>query len=84
MGSLQASEFAQLADLDTALRWHLQHNHYPPVPLSMLSACKVAISAIQDGEPSEKVQLPNGVYALAIEIVRAYHLDPFINDDVED
>jgi hypothetical protein len=78
-------EFAR--DLDTVLVWHLQSNHYPPVPLSMIPACKAAIVAMQADSPNKSIPLPRGVswrgkrFAPACEIVSAHHLDGFIRED---
>lgn len=89
MGHLQASEMARLTDLDTALRWHLQHNHYPPVPLSMLPACKAAIVAYEDEDYQQAIELPKGVSwkgkpsAPASAIVTDHHLDAFISREDE-
>ena len=45
MGSMHAEEFAGRTgkgkgkiSMDQALTWHLQGNHYPPVPISMVGA----------------------------------------------
>lgn len=88
MGSLQAQEMAALADLDTALTWHLRSNHYPPVPLSMLQACKDAIDFCRNGNSLNHIALPEGVTykgsttAPAYAIVEQHHLDAWV--DVED
>ena len=84
MGSLQAQEMARLTDLDTALRWHLQSNHYPPVPLSMLKPCKAAIEAFQDEDWDREIPLNGTTYkgrittAPARAIVEQHHLQAFI------
>jgi hypothetical protein len=85
MGYLQAAEMAALApDRETALRWHLQSNHYPPVPTSMISVCEAAIDATIDGDYDDEIELPEGVRyqgnntAPAWAIVEAHHLDAFI------
>ena len=86
MGRLQAMEMAELADLDTALAWHLRSNHYPPVPLSMLQACKDAIELCNDDSPYDLVSLPEGVTykgdteAPAWVIVEQHHLDAWLNE----
>ena len=36
MGRLQAEEMKTLLDLDSALHWHLQYNHYPPIHTSFI------------------------------------------------
>lgn len=90
MGYLQATEMAGIADIDKALRWHLQHNHYPPVPASMVEPCKLAIIAVSEGDYNQAIELPEGVSyrgldsAPASEVVAAHHLDPWvIHDDGE-
>lgn len=85
MGALQASEMAALADTDTALMWHLQHNHFPAVPLSMLPVCKDAIELANNGESERSVTLPDGTTwrgqdaAPAWAIIEAHHLEPWLD-----
>jgi hypothetical protein len=86
---MQAEVFAGMAEqgeisLTVALSWHLQSNHYPPVPLSMLPVCERAIAKARAGKWHFRVRLPKGckfkgsVYAPVDEIVRGHHLDSFI------
>ncbi len=90
MGRLQAAEMANLADLDTALTWHLQHNHYPPVPLSMLPICKAAIKAGNEEDWNREIELPEGVSyqgrptAPAHQIITSHHLEAFLVQDGEE
>jgi hypothetical protein len=90
MGSLQANEMANLADLDTALTWHLQCNHYPPIPTYMVEPCKQAIEACNNGEWDYLIDLPNGTTyrgeesVRACVIVEALHLEPWIGPEDED
>jgi hypothetical protein len=90
-------DMASQTDLDTALTWHLQSNHYPPVPLSMLPACRAAIDALNDEDPDCMIDLPDGVswrgepQAPAWAVAEQHHLDAFVNqewadplDDVDD
>lgn len=49
-----------LASLDTALSWHLQSNHYPPVPSAFIASCKAAIEAGQDEDYDREIALPKG------------------------
>jgi hypothetical protein len=84
MGSLQAQEMHDATDPITALRWHLQSNHFPPVPESMVGPCVAAIDAVNEGRGMAKISLPDPVTyrgeteAPAYEIVRAHHLDPWL------
>lgn len=87
MGSLQAHEMAEHADLDTALAWHLRSNHYPPVPLSMVEPCKLAIDAYWEDDLDRMIQLPEGTLyrgeksAPAREIIIAHHLDAWCEEE---
>ena len=47
MGYNTALDFADL-DLEQGIAMHLQGNHYPPVPLSMVQPCIDAIDAYYD------------------------------------
>lgn len=91
MGSLHAAEFAGLVKdreiaLDTALTWHLQSNHYPPVPVSMVPVCKRAIENANRGQWEARVRLPQGVrfqgqkLAPVHEVVRQHHLESFLEE----
>ncbi len=91
MGYFSALDFVQQADQDTALRWHLLSNHFPPVPLSMLEPCKQAIANADKGEWDTPITLPDGCTykgqptAPTFAVVEQQHLMAFINiDDEED
>jgi len=79
---------AQHLPLEGALAWHLQHNHYPPVPLSMVGPCRDAIIAIDDeDDPGREITLPEGVTyrgqptAPAYAIAEQHHLSAFYGGD---
>jgi len=71
-------------DLETAIGYHLQGNHYPPVPLSMVEPCIDAIDAYYDEDYNREIVLPNGVFwrgqstAPAHAIVEQHHLDAWL------
>ncbi len=71
-------------DLETAIGYHLQGNHYPPVPLSMVEPCIDAIDAYYDEDYNRKIALPEGVFwkgmtkAPACAIVEAHHLEAWL------
>lgn len=81
MGAMQAMEMAGALEREPALRWHLQHNHYPPVPLSMLPVCEAALDA---DDSDDLVELPEGVTyrgetsAPAWAIIEAHHLEAWL------
>jgi hypothetical protein len=48
-------------DLETAIGYHLQGNHYPPVPLSMVQPCIDAIDAYYEDAYDREIEMPEGV-----------------------
>lgn len=99
MGAMQAMEMAEMLDERTAMAWHLQSNHYPPVPSSMIDPCLDAIHACNDGDYEQMISLPfdgvdrNGepfqitwrgqTEAPAWAIVEGHHLNAWIELDEE-
>jgi len=89
MGSLQAQEMAEMLDTRTAIGWHLQSNHYPPVPSSMIDACLEAIDNALAGDWMKMVEMPEGVtyrgskFAPSDEIIYQHHLQPWVELDEE-
>jgi hypothetical protein len=90
MGSVTAIGLADsVLDLETQLGYHLQGNHYPPVPLSMVQPCIEAIDAYYDEDFNRFIAMPEGVFykgmshAPASAIVEQHHLEWFIQP-VED
>ena len=84
MGSIQAAEYANM-DLDLGLTVHLTSNHYPPVPVSMVQACKDAINAYWEEDYDRLIELPAPITwrgeekAPARAIVEAHHLDQWVD-----
>lgn len=99
MGALQAQEMAEMLDTRSAMAWHLQGNHYPPVPQSMIDPCLDAIYACNNGDYDTLIKLPfDGVdrngepfqitwrgqdSAPAWAIVEGHHLQAWIELDEE-
>jgi hypothetical protein len=89
MGSLQAQEMAEMLDIETAIAWHLQSNHYPPVPSSMVPACIEAIENALEGNWLKKVELPAGSsyrgsrFAPTDAIIDQHHLEAWVELDEE-
>lgn len=94
MGYLSAYGAAQHAELEQALEWHLTSNHYPPVSLELIPACKQAIQTFVVAAGSTElltedhvfdqlcqtfVELPNGVRMSVVDIVEQLHLDAFVD-----
>ena len=91
MGRIQADDLASMdaLTLDQAIGYHLQGNHYPPVPLIMVQPCVEAIYAVNDWRSDESINLPEGVFykgessAPAWAIVEQHHLDAWVQNDGE-
>lgn len=96
MGSTGSQGFAELVgedavNIESALVWHLQSNHYPPYPLSFVTVCKQAIEFVNANPDSEevwglKIPLPVAVTtrdnrdSITIsEAVEAFHLEAFLH-----
>jgi hypothetical protein len=82
MGSVTALGIQDsVLDLETQLAYHLQGNHYPPVPLSMVQPCIDAIDAYYDEDYDKFIAMPEGVFykgmshAPARAIVEQHHLE---------
>ena len=71
---------------EEALRIHLQYNHYPPIPLSMMKVCQNAIKNANEGNWNKSVRLPEGILykgryknAPTSDIIESHHLDSFLD-----
>ena len=85
MGSITALGIQDsVLDLETQLAYHLQGNHYPPVPLSMVQPCIDAIDAYYDEDYNRMIEMPQGIsykgntHAPAWAVIEQHHLDWFI------
>ena len=59
MGSITALGIKDsVLDLETQLAYHLQGNHYPPIPNSMIPACIEAINAAYEEDYERQINLP--------------------------
>ena len=88
MGSLQAQEMAEMLDIETAIAWHLQSNHYPAVPLFMVEPCIEAIQAGLEEDWHRLIHLNGASYrgqehAPAHAIIEQHHLDAWLELDEE-
>lgn len=89
MGSNLANDLASMEDLDleVAIGYHLQGNHYPPVPLSMVDPCIESIYAFHDEDLNRLIEMPKGVsykgntHAPAWAIIEQHHLGPWCYED---
>ena len=88
MGSMHAMEYAGMEDRGFAIRIHLQSNHYPPVPSSMVEPCIKAIDIANSGQSwGTMVELPEPIkwkgvsQAPAYAIIEAHHLDAWLEGE---
>lgn len=88
MGATFAQDLAtdNTITLEQQLAFHLQANHFPPVPTSMIQPCIEAIDAYWDDDIDKLISLPEGVgykgltVAPAHAIVSAHHLEHWVTD----
>lgn len=82
MGSNLAYDLASTdLSMETAIGYHLQGNHYPPVPLIMVQPCLDAIDAYWNEDLNRMIIMPEGVLyrgsneAPAWAVIQQHHLD---------
>ena len=84
MGNNTALDLASEFDLEQGIAYHLQGNHYPPVPLSMVKPCIDAIDAWWEEDSDRLIEMPEGVsyrgekFAPASAIIEQHHLDAWL------
>jgi len=85
MGRNFATELASSnKDLEWQIKLHLQQNHYPMVPVSMVQPCIYAIEACNEECYNRMIELPSGILwrgqssAPAHAIVEGHHLEPWL------
>lgn len=89
MGLTTALDLQENVSLDAGLAYHLQANHYPPVPVAMVDACIAAIDAYYDEDYQREIELPAGVLwrgqtsCPASAIAEAHHLDAWLPHDMD-
>ena len=82
MGSNYIEGFKDLVqDIDTLLQIQLQGNHYPPVSLDFIPACKEAISAGNDLDYGRQITMCNGKTMTAGAIIEGLHLETFLIEE---
>ena len=92
MGRNMATELADGTlglDMSESIAMHLQVNHYPPVPTSMVQPCIDAIDAYWEDDFNREIELPEGVLwrgnenAPAYAIIESHHLEAWCQYDEE-
>ena len=90
MGYTTAQELSEILDLEGGIAMHLQVNHYPPVPKSMVPVCIAAIDAYNDSYDTDSlIELPEGITwrnqtsAPVWALIEAHHLDPWLIHSLE-
>lgn len=87
MGYNTAVDLSNELDLEVALGYHLQGNHYPPVPLSMVQPCIEAIDAFYEEDYNREIEMPEGVTykgrntAPASAIIEQHHLNAWLPEE---
>ena len=50
----------EVSDIWKLVAFHLQNNHYPPIPLNMVDTCLRAIEYANEGDFNTIITLPEG------------------------
>lgn len=64
--------------LRDAVVYHLQTNHFPPVPPPFIGVAMEAIELAKEGEYETMQDYPNGLRRQVRETIEGLHLAPFI------
>lgn len=81
--------FDEPSDYWKLIAFHLQSNHNPPIPVSMVDTCIRAIEYANDGDFNTIITLPEGTSykgantASVETIVESHHLHQFITSERE-
>lgn len=82
MGRSQAEGIASSGlSIDRQLEWHLEYNHFPPVNLKMVPACKEAIELVAADEGNTEITVGDDGMELeitAFQIVEDLHLGTWV------
>ena len=87
MGYNTALDLSNELDIEVAIGYHLQGNHYPPVPVAMVQPCIEAIDAYYDEDYNRLIEMPEGVFyrgmdhAPANAIVEQHHLEAWLPEE---
>jgi len=93
MGYIQLQELVNMPEitpLENQISLHLQTNHYPPIPSSMVKPCIEAIELYNAGDWDTEVELPEGITFRGLTsapvtiMITQHHLDAWLNDDIEE
>lgn len=91
MGHNTAVDIKEFAiTMEQGIAYHLQGNHYPPVPLSMVQPCIEAIDAYWEMDYNKEIKMPEGVFykgrdvAPAWAIIEQHHLSAWCSEDEYD
>lgn len=85
-GEIVENEAEELTEQWKLIAYHLQNNHYPAVPLSMVDVCIEAIEKAELGEWDSAITLPEGTqykgenFTTVEIIVESHHLQDFIKN----
>ncbi len=93
MGFNTATDLAENIDitLEQAIGYHLQGNHYPPVPLTMVQPCIDAIDAYYEEDYQRMIDMPKvgdfqityrgSTQAPASAIIEQHHLSFWLPEE---
>ena len=95
MGLMTAIGIAETSiSIEQQLWWHLQGNHYPPVPIQMVKPCLEALDAYWEDDLGREIAMPKvndfqilyqgRVTAPAYAIIDQHHLHAWCEDEDED
>lgn len=86
MGRSSLEGMLEVMKGEQALRWHLQYNHYPPLPSCIFKVAKQAIALANEDDWDARIDLKeSGMswrgknWAPVSACIEEWHLDSFIS-----
>ena len=69
--------------LYVGVRNHVLYNMYPPAKMSFVDSAFNAFLACLGGEPEKAIEVPDGYYCKAQDLVNLFRLDEFVEQEME-
>jgi hypothetical protein len=80
----QEMEMLNVLKMEKSIRWHLQCDCYPPVPIEMIPVAMKAVIPCRENKFSENLLVPFedriGWMVPAHIVVETYHLEPWVTE----
>ena len=84
MGAQGTRDFIEYGGRELALEWHMTANHYPPCSAQDIELAKRALALAPEWDAEmEGVKHRDGRPVTVLEVIDAFHLHPFLEEEEE-